>query len=74
MEFLAALMCGPLDRLRGHSSHILNLRILDKTVLCCGSVSRLGLLPGGVAVLVSGGRHDVWNVPWMGDSIGLGTR
>ena len=30
MEFLAALLCGPLDRLRGHSSHILNLRILDK--------------------------------------------
>ena len=68
MEFLAALMCGPLDRLRGHPTHILNFRILDKLLYAVVLVLSLGYSPrsdqfGFLVVAMMLGMSPGWGAP-----------
>ena len=74
MEFLAALMCGPLDRLRGHTSHILNLRILDKLSYAVVLSLALGYSPEAslfwfLVVAMMFGMSPGWGTP-LGSALG----
>lgn len=60
MEILAALLCGPLDRLRGHETHIFNLRIFDKFFYALVLAAALGY------------GFDTWATAWLVVAMMLG--
>lgn len=66
---VAALLCGPLDRLRGHERHILGQRALDKLAYGAALALALGVRDPLTGVVLAG--LLVWSMsPGWGDSMG----
>ena len=73
LELIAALACGPLDRLRGHPKHLFGKRIFDKLAYGAAASLAMGYVEPGIVAMIAAllalGMSPGWGAP-MGAILG----